>query len=331
MTKHRLFPFLLIVLLFLVSVCLKLTIVDGRFTLSLLENLIAGKTSTLFVFNHVRLPVLIAATVSSVLMVMATFILQAVSHNELADPSALGFQNIAITVLAVGSLYFPLAKALSYGQILALAALSVLGFSFVMYRFAMSDDKDNQGNLLLLTGIGVNSFFQMILTYIKTYSSEANDLLSILMQGNFDSLDLPLAIGLSLFAGLIFLIFTSQYSQLRLMQLDHAVSQSLGFNRRRGQLILFSILALAVTTSLMFGSSFPFVAFTAIYATKPYYSLQFGWHFASASLFMASAILISDVLAHELFDFIIPTNIFLGLFSGLGFLVVFLQRRSKQW
>lgn len=331
MTKIRLLSFLLLVALFCLSIFLKLTFVGGQFSLHFVQELFAGKSSALFILQHMRLPALLAACVSSILMVIATFILQAISKNDLADPSALGFQNVAITVLAILYLYLPSTRDWSYPQILLAAAVSVLIFSAIMYRFAMSDDKGQQGNLLLLTGIGVNSFFQMMLTYLRTYKNEANDLLAMLMQGNFDSLDLPLALGLTGFAALIFLLFVSQYSQLRLMQLDTQVSQSLGFNPVLGQMMLFAILALAVTTSLLFGSSFPFIAFTAIYATRPYFGLHFAWHFASASLFMASCILISDVLAHQLFTIVLPTNLFLGLFSGLGFLLIFLQRRSHQW
>lgn len=331
MTKKQLSPFGVVVILFLVSIFLKLTITDRTFSLELLSKLFGGEASASFVFYHLRFPAILAAIVSSFLMVVATFILQAISKNELADPSALGFQNIAVTVLALSYLYFPAARYLSHAQILLIAAASVLLFSFAMYRFAMSDGKESEGNLLLLTGIGVNSFFQMILTYIKTYQNEANDLLAILLQGNFDSLSLSLAIGLSIVGAVILLVFFSQYGRLRLLQLDTDLSQSLGFNRHLSQMVLFTIMAFAVTTSLMFGSSYPFVAFTVIHSMRRYYSLYFGFHFLTASLLMAAIIMISDILAHQLFSFVVPTNLFLGLFSGLGFLILFLQRRSHQW
>lgn len=329
MIKHRLF--LSVLCLFIFSVILKVTMNNGVFSLSLITNLISGESSSRFVFFHLRLPALLGAIVSSFLMVIATFILQGISKNELADPSALGFQNIAVTVLAVFYLYVPVFRNLSYTQILFIAALSVLLFSFFMFRFSMSGKEENQGDLLILTGIGVNSFFQMLLTYIKTYKNDAQDILSFLLQGNFDSLDLDLAIGLSMVGVVIILIFFSQYSKLRLIQLDPKISQGLGFSLLSAQAVLFSILSFSVATSLMLGSSFPFVAFTAIHATRRYFSLHFVWHLVSSSMFMASAILISDVLAHQLFPMIIPTNLFLGVFSGFGFLIIYLRRRTNSW
>lgn len=331
MTKRQIVAFCAVLAFFLLSLLLKIGMSEGHFSLDLLNRVADGQEGAVFIFTHMRLPAIIAATVSAFLMVMATFILQTISKNDLADPSALGFQNIAVTVLALCYLYVPVARQMTYTQILFLSAVSVLLFSFAMYRFAMSGREEGQGNLLLLTGIGVNSFFQMLLTYMKTYKNEANDLLSILLQGNFDSLDLPLALGLSLFSAILLLLFTTQYSSYRLLQQNHDLSQSLGFNRTAAQIRLFALMSFAVATSLMFGSSFPFVAFTAIHAMRRYYHLHFGWHLITSSLFMAGIIMISDILAHQLFSIVIPTNVFLGLFSGLGFLIIYLQRRSHPW
>ncbi|MBM7635672.1 iron chelate uptake ABC transporter family permease subunit [Streptococcus saliviloxodontae] len=326
-----LYPFVLVVTYFCLSLFLKVSIKDRHLSLDFFFDLLAGQSSALFIFNQLRLPAILASCAVAILLVIATLILQAISKNDLADPSALGFSTIAMTVLALSYLYIPFFRGMPYWGIVSLSGLSVLLFSLMMYRFAMTGTSELDGNLLLLLGIGVNAFFQMILTYLKTYSGEAKDIIALLMRGNFDQLSLSLSVWILLLSILALLVFLGLLRPFRLLQQDRELAQSLGLSLKVYHVVFFGLMSLCIALSLILGANFPFVAFTAIHVFRPYYARQFGVHLLTSILFMAASVLMSDVLAHQLFETILPTNLFLSLFGGLGFLVVLLQRRGRQW
>lgn len=331
MRKSRYLFLVGLVVLFVFSLCLKVMIKNHAISWQFLDKLVSGDSSALFIFYNLRLPPLIAAISCSCLIVIATFILQALSHNDLADPSALGYHHIAVTVLAIIYLYIPAAQNLNYVQIILMTTLCIFIFSLVMYRLSQSKQGEMNTNLLLLMGIGLNVFFQMILAYIKTYSSEATDLLSMLMQGNFDHLSLSFALWLMLLTGIVSCIFLFNLDRLRLLQIGNELGYSLGLNLTFSQFFFFMIMSVSIAICLMFGGTFPFIGLTAIHLTKNFYGYNIKLHLLSSILFTVSMILLSDLLAHQLFSIVLPTNIFLGLFGGIGFLVILIQRRSKQW
>lgn len=316
-------------LFFLLGLILKLLVTDGHLSLQLLVRVLSGQESALFIFYQMRLPVILASLSTAFLMVTATMILQAISKNDLADPSALGYNNIAIAVLAILALYLPISSHMPYMAIVGLSSLSILFFSLVMYRYAMADDGQLNGNILLLLGIGVNAFFTMILTYVRTYSSEANDLISLLNNGNFDHLPLSRTLLFTGFSLVLIGLFLGTAKTFRLLQLDREVAASLGLNLPLAQFSYFALMSVCVAMSLLFGASFPFVAFTALHVARRFYANHLVLQFLTAGFFMAGAILISDVLAHQLFETILPTNLFLSVLGGVGFLIILLQRRSS--
>ena len=257
--------------------------------------------------------------------------MQTISRNDLADPSALGYNNVALTILAVLFLYIPATQKLSFFHILIIAGASIFVFALIMYRFSQTSSNMIDGNILLLIGIGLNTFFQMILSYIKTYSGDIGEMLLVLMQGNFDHLKLDTAIILSLISAGILIIFISRITTIRILQLGGLTANSLGLNVQRSNFMLFFIMSAAVAVAVMFGGTFPFIGFTAIHTMRHFYGLNFKLHFASSVLCAGIIIIFSDLAAHQLFGTILPTNIFLGLFGGIGFLIILLQRRTKEW
>lgn len=331
MDKKNYKALFLLIVIFVLSCILKLILKEKEISIAFLEGIITGKKSSLFIFYNLRLPSLIAAISCSILIVISTNILQTISKNDLADPSALGYNNIAITVLATLFLFVPFTRKLSFFQILFLSGIIIFIFSLFMYSFSKTKENIVDGNLLLLIGIGINSFFQMILTYIKTYSGNISEMLAILMQGNFDHLELSTSILLFFITIIILVIFIIFVTQMRILQLGDLIATSLGLNLKISNFILFLIMSISIAVSVMFGGTFPFIGFTAIHITRYIYGSSFKLHFISSILCSAIIIILSDIVAHQMFGTILPTNIFLGLFGGIGFLIILLQRRSMEW
>lgn len=331
MNKKKYIPIIILIFLFIISCILRISIKDGEFSIKLLNGIIHGKKSSLFIFYSLRLPTLIASISCSFLIVIATYILQTISRNDLADPSALGYNNAALTVLAVLFLYIPAAQKLSFFQILIISGVSIFIFALIMYHFSQTTSNTVDGNVLLLIGIGLNTFFQMILSYIKTYSGDIGEMLLVLMQGNFDHLKLNTALILFLISVAILIIFISRITTIRILQLGDLTANSLGLNLKKASFLLFFIMSAAIAIAVMFGGTFPFIGFTAIHTMRYFYGLNFKLHFISSVLCAAVIIIFSDLTAHQLFGTILPTNIFLGLFGGIGFLIILLQRRRKEW
>lgn len=331
MKKKSFIPLIVVIVLFVMACVLKIILKDGEFSLKIINGLIAQKKASIFAFKTMRLPSLIASISCAILVVISTYILQTISKNDLADPSALGYNNIAITVLAILFIYMPFARKLSFFNILVLSAIIIFLFSLFMYYFSKTTENMIDGNILLLIGIGINTFFQMILTYIKTYSGNIAEMLTVLMQGNFDHLELNTAVILCLITIGILVLFLFFVTIIRILQLGDLTATSLGLNIKKSSFILFFIMAGAVAVSVMFGGTFPFVGFTAIHIMRHFYGINFKLHFISSIFCAASIIIYSDIVAHEMFNTILPTNIFLGLFGGIGFLIILLQRRAGEW
>lgn len=332
MDRKKLIPLFTMFFLFILACLLKLFIKDGKFSMQFILGILEGKKSSLFIFYNMRLPSIIASICCAFLVIISTYILQTISKNDLADPSALGYNNVAITVLALLFLYIPATNNLTFSQILILSAIVVFGFSIFMYNFSKTSANNIDGNILLLVGIGVNALFQMILTYIKTYTNSSKfEILTILMQGNFDHLELLNAIRLLFLTILVIFLFLINFETIRILQLGNIIPHSLGVNIKRKTLYLFLIMSLGISVSIMFGGSFAFIGFTSLHIMRHYYNINFKLHFFTSVLCAATIIIFSDLVAHQLFGIILPTNIFLGIFGGIGFLIILLQRRSNQW
>ena len=332
MDKKKLIPLFTIMFLFLSACILKLFIKDGKFSTQFIYGILEGKKSSLFIFFNMRLPSIIAAICCSFLVIISTYILQTISKNDLADPSALGYNNVAITVLALLFLYIPSTNNLTFSQILFLSAIAVFVFSIFMYNFSKTSTDNIDGNILLLVGIGVNALFHMILTYITTYPHSSKfEILTILMQGNFDHLELSTTIKLLSLTAIVIVLFSINFETIRILQLGSVIPHSLGVDIKRKNLYLFLIMSFSISVSIMFGGSFPFIGFTAIHIMKHYYNVNFKLHFFTSVICAGTIIIFSDLAAHQFFGIILPTNIFLGIFGGIGFLIILLQRRNKQW
>lgn len=209
----------LITLVCLLLVC-KLSFKDGQLSLSFLQKVWTGDKPSLFIFFHMRLPALLAIFSTGILAVISTLILQTLSKNELADAMALGYHNVALTSLALLYFFTPALRQLSYLQILFLSILVVLGYSIFMYDFARGKGQVLNGNMMLLVGIGANSFFSTILSYLKTYSPEIKDIFSLLMQGNFDHVDLDYALFLSCLTLIFLVIFILVFPYFKILSLS---------------------------------------------------------------------------------------------------------------
>ena len=133
---------------------------------------------------------------------------------------ALGYHNVALTSLALLYFFTPALRQLSYLQILFLSILVVLGYSIFMYDFARGKGQVLNGNMMLLVGIGANSFFSTILSYLKTYSPEIKDIFSLLMQGNFDHVDLDYALFLSCLTLIFLVIFILVFPYFKILSLS---------------------------------------------------------------------------------------------------------------
>lgn len=327
MSKTKLFlPSL--ILIFLILIILKLSFKEGAVSLTFLSNVLSGKKAALFIFYQMRLPAVIAIVSSSILAVISTVILQTLTKNDLAEPTALGFQNVALTSLALLYLYSPALRTLAYWQILMLATGFVLLFSIFIYSFSRGQGGQLNGNLMLLVGIGVNSFVSTILSYLKTYSPEIKDIFSLLMQGNFDHINLGYALTIASLTLLFLVFFGMSYPYFRFLSLDNELIYGLGISVKALMFAYFVLMSFGLALGLMLGTTFPFIAFISLYLMRSLYQVKIIPYLTSSILVTASAILMSDLLAHYAFSTVLPTNVFLGLFGALGFTFILLKRRN---
>lgn len=117
---------------------------------------------------------------------------------------------------------------------------------------------------------------------------------------------------------------------VRILQLGGLTATSLGLDIKRASFILFFIMSGAVAVSVMFGGTFPFIGFTSAHIMRYFYGSNFKLHFISSILCAAVIIILSDIVAHQMFSTILPTNIFLGLFGGTGFPNNFIAKEGKR-
>ncbi len=187
-----------------------------------------------------RVPRLLAALASGVLLAAAGVILQRVSRNPMASPELLGIGAGASLGITAQLLLWPLAGMAVMIASSALGALFTLGLTlWQARRYALNPQR------MLLSGLAITALFQSVAAIVISNNGIAAAMLRQLMTGSTYYVSTPIAT-LAFVLALLLLALTPLLRRALLLLPLHNISPSLGLNVAHARLLLM-LLAAAMT------------------------------------------------------------------------------------
>ncbi|UTH74079.1 iron ABC transporter permease [Chromobacterium sp. IIBBL 290-4] len=192
---------------------------------------------------QLRLPRLLAAASSGMLLASAGCAIQARFRNALAEPGLIGINSgaalAAAAALSLGCGLYGTATAGFCGGLAALLLVRLLG-----------DSAD--GNRLILSGLAVGTLLGSLLTLlVSTLPDGSLRVITFWLMGSFASIEWPQALIMLTAAPLIWLVLFSRWRFLNALQLGEDTAYHLGFSVRRQEwlIVLLSSLAAGIVVS----------------------------------------------------------------------------------
>lgn len=306
------------ILLFLLS----LTV--GKFDLSLSE-LINSNEQHKSVFLTLRLPRTVAAVVAGAVLSVAGYAYQTVFKNPLASPDIIGVASGASSGAAFAILFLS-ASAIATtagafaGGILAVAA-SLLICSAI---------KSKSTSTIVLAGVAVNAFFQMILMLLKLSADPEDQLASIeyWIMGSLNAVTLKSLAPMAVIGIACVLLLFALHRQILLLSYNSEEAELLGVNVPKMRRIVLIVSTLAVASVISATGLISFVGLIAPHIARMILKTNKKSTMFCAALVGVITMLLADIFARSAAESELPLSIFTSL-VGAPFLVYLLVRKNN--
>ncbi len=306
-----------------VAVFFVVSLAVGKYPLSF-SALFAGDEQQLSVFLTLRLPRTLAAVTAGVVLAVAGSVYQTVFKNPLAAPDIIGVASGASSGAAFAILFLS-ASALAttfgafVGGMLAVAA-SLLICSAV---------KSKSTSSIVLAGIAVNAFFQMILMWLKLAADPEKQLASIeyWIMGSLNAITLSRLIPVLIVSAVCVLLLFLLNRQVAMLSYNSEEAQMLGVPVRSMRALVLIISTLSVSSVISITGLISFAGLIAPHIARMLIKTNRKSGMLCSALTGALLMLIADIAARSAGQSELPLSIFTSLI-GAPFLVFLLVRRK---
>lgn len=292
----------------------------GKYPLSL-NSLLAGDALQRSVFWNLRFSRVLVGCVGGIALGVAGFVYQLVFKNPLASPDILGVSSGASAGAAFGILFLP-----GFLSVILCSFLGAIASVLLALTFAAIDRSGNK-TTVVLSGIAVHAFAQMVLMLLKRMADPERELASIeyWIMGGLNGIqpgilwiNLPICL---LCIGLLFVL----HRQSVLLSMDETEAGMLGVKVARMRLVLLLLATLAVAGIVSITGIISFVGLLAPHcARKLTGNNQMGTMFLSGFL-GGCFLLIADMLARSVAQTELPVSIFTSML-GVPFLILLILK-----
>ncbi|QNO16715.1 iron ABC transporter permease [Alkalicella caledoniensis] len=270
----------------------------------LLGNEITSNQS--LVFYYIRLPRIILALVTGVVLGGTGVVFQGVFKNPLASPDVLGV-TAGCTVGAAIAILLPFE-----GNLIIQVTAFVFGIVTVFITYGLAKASKNKNIVMLvLAGMVVSAFFSAMLSLIKYMADPFEQLPAIVFwtMGGFHRASWPRiqTLLITVLPCIIFLKSTSW--KLNILCLGDEDAQGLGINVKRLRLIILSISAFMVASCISITGTVGWVALVVPHITRLYVGADHSRLLPMSMLVGGGFTVLMDTIARSLTTSEIPISI----------------------
>lgn len=316
---------LLIFILFCFGILLfLLSLTVGKFDLSLSELLKSNELHK-SVFFTLRLPRTVAAVVAGAVLSVAGYAYQTVFKNPLASPDIIGVASGASSGAAFAILF------LSASAIATTAGAFAGGMLAVTVSLAIcSAIKSKSTSTIVLAGVAVNAFFQMILMVLKLSADPEKQLASIeyWIMGSLNAVTLKSLAPMAVVGIACVVLLFALHRQILLLSYNSEEAELLGVNVPKMRRIVLIVSTLAVASVISATGLISFVGLIAPHIARMIMKTNKKSTMFCAALVGVITMLLADVFARSVAESELPLSIFTSL-VGAPFLVYLLVRKKN--
>jgi len=291
---------------------------------------------TAYIVLQVRLPRIIMALVTGMVLSSGGVIMQALLQNPLASPYTLGISSGASfgagLAIVLGTSLFGL-TLVQHGRII----IAVNAFLFGLFTFAIvygiAQIKKGSASLLILSGVAVGTIFSAGLSALKFFSdNEALKDLVVWLLGGFWGANWRNVIILSPILVISLIVLIRMGWDFNTLNAGEEVAATSGINVRRLRNISMVLVTLSSSTAIAFTGIIGFVGLVGPHITRSIIGLDNRFLILGSALTGALLLLFSDTIARTIIAPVeIPVGIITSLFGGPFFLYILLSRTKRVW
>ena len=316
---------ILIVILFCFGILLFiLSLLVGKFDLSLSE-LINSNELHKNVFFTLRLPRTVACVVAGAVLSVSGYAYQTVFKNPLASPDIIGVASGASSGAAFAILFLSSTAIATTAGAFAGAMIAV-----TVSLAICSAIKSKSTSTIVLAGVAVNAFFQMILMVLKLSADPEKQLASIeyWIMGSLNAITLKSLIPMAVVGIACVVLLFALHRQILLLSYNSEEAELLGVNVPKMRRIVLTVSTLGVASVISATGLISFVGLIAPHIARILIKTNKKSTMFCSVLVGVITMLAADIFARSVAESELPLSIFTSL-AGAPFLVYLLVRKKN--
>lgn len=301
-----------------------LSLLVGKFDLSLSE-LINSNELHKNVFFTLRLPRTVACVVAGAVLSVSGYAYQTVFKNPLASPDIIGVASGASSGAAFAILFLSSTAIATTAGAFAGAMIAV-----TVSLAICSAIKSKSTSTIVLAGVAVNAFFQMILMALKLSADPEKQLASIeyWIMGSLNAITLKSLIPMVVVGIACVVLLFALHRQILLLSYNSEEAELLGVNVPKMRRIVLTVSTLGVASVISATGLISFVGLIAPHIARILIKTNKKSTMFCSVLVGVITMLAADIFARSVAESELPLSIFTSL-VGAPFLVYLLVRKKN--
>ena len=276
----------------------------------------------LAIYRDIRLPRILGAAASGVLLAAAGCTVQLLFRNPLSSPHVLGSVNAA-ALGAVGMM------ALGINSLAGMLLGSCAGALSALIILLAIGGKGRKIAVLLLCGIALNAFASSMMSGLLFVAGERLEGMVFWLLGGFWKLDWQRSILLIAASGLISMILLFMRREMNMLYLGENAAFHAGVNTKK--VVLTAVFCAGIATAAVVGNCgvIGFVGLLVPHIARRIFGGEFAVHLAGSALLGALLMILSDWAARTLFA---PLEVPIGVLTsmiGAPFFLFLILKKAK--
>ena len=301
-----------------------LSLLVGKFNLSLSELMNSNELHK-NVFFTLRLPRTVACVVAGAVLSVSGYAYQTVFKNPLASPDIIGVASGASSGAAFAILFLSSTAIATTAGAFAGAMIAV-----TVSLAICSAIKSKSTSTIVLAGVAVNAFFQMILMVLKLSADPEKQLASIeyWIMGSLNAITLKSLIPMAVVGIACVVLLFALHRQILLLSYNSEEAELLGVNVPKMRRIVLTVSTLGVASVISATGLISFVGLIAPHIARILIKTNKKSTMFSLVLVGVITMLAADIFARSVAESELPLSIFTSL-VGAPFLVYLLVRKKN--
>lgn len=263
-----------------------------------------------------RLPRVLAAAASGIMLAIAGTVLQRLSANPMASPEVLGISGGCAIALVLGVYLLPAptqAMLVAVGTLGALATLAIL--------VGLNRKSGFLPERLLLTGVAISALFDAVRSAMLAGGDPRGQQVIAWLAGSTYYVDVTSALWIGGIAAVLALMILPFARWLDIMPLGAPTAKALGVSLTRARLVLLLLVALLTACATLIVGPLSFVGLLAPHMARLMGFSRARQHLVGAALIGMLLMVLADWIGRQvIFPYEIPAGLVASLIGGAYFM-----------